>query len=124
MCEVYVNINEATVTAVNEFNSFKGYGVDFFIEVKGSNGTVYLQVVLYDNIARRNYGYIHAGDHVKVTGDLKVKPYEKKDGTAGTALIIERPISFSKIVSGYSEPQLQPDNTVINTDTDDEEPLY
>ena len=33
-------INKATVTAVHEFNSFKGYGVDFFIEAQTSNGTV------------------------------------------------------------------------------------
>lgn len=123
MSEVNVNINKAAVTAVHEFNSFKGYGVDFFIEVKSSNGTVYLQVVLYDDIACSFSGNIRVGDHVRVTGDLKVKPYEKKDGTAGTALIIERPVSFSKVVSGYSEPQLPP-NTVINTDTGLEEPLY
>ena len=111
MSEVNVNINEAAVTAVHEFNSFKGYGVDFFIEVHGSNGTVYLQVVVYDDTARRYSSYIHVGDHVSVIGDLKVKSYAKKDRTAGTALIIERPVTFFKIVSGNSEQQLLQDDS-------------
>ncbi len=48
-----------------------------------------------------------------MTGDLKVKVYRKKDGTDGTALIIERPSEFRKIRSSNSEPQL-PQQSVAN----------
>ena len=111
-------INKATVTAVHEFKSFKGYGVDFFIEAQTSNGTVYLQVVTYDDMARSYCQYIHAGDEVQITGALKVKTYQKKDGTAGTALVIERPVSFSKIVSSNSStqsPQTSTDESKISS---------
>lgn len=106
MSEVNVNINSAAVTAIHEFNSFMGYGVDFYIEARSSIGTVYLQVVVYDNEARSYCRYIHEGDYVRVTGDLKTDKYKKKDGTEGISLIIERPVSFSKIVGSDSESQL------------------
>ena len=106
MANVNININEAAVTAVHEFRSVRGYGVDFYIEAQSSDCTVYLQVVTYDNEARSYCQYIHEGDYVRVTGDLKVKVYKKKDGTEGTALIIERPVSFSKLVRDNSKPQL------------------
>lgn len=105
MGTVDVNINEAAVTAVHEFRSFKGYGVDFFIEVRSSNCTVYLQVVLYDEDARRNRNFILEGDNVKVAGTLKVKTYRKKDGSEGHSLIIERPVLFAKTAGRNSEPQ-------------------
>ncbi len=107
MSQVNVTIEEAAVTAVHEFNSFKGYGADFYVEAQSSNSTVYLQVVVYDDEARSYCRYIHEGDYVRITGDLKTKPYRKKDGTEGLSLIIERPVVFSKIVSGNSKPQLQ-----------------
>jgi len=110
MSNVNIYINEAAVTAIHEFNSFKGYGVDYFVEAQSCNGTVYLQVVAYDNEARSYCQYIHEGDYVRVTGDLKVKVYKKKDGTDGTALIIEKPIVFSKIISGNSSQQLLQNN--------------
>ena len=106
MANVNINIIEATVTAVHEFRSVRGFGADFFIEAQSSDCTVYLQVVVYDNEARSYCQYIHEGDYVRVTGDLKVKVYKKKDGTEGTALIIERPVSFSKIVRSNSKSQL------------------
>lgn len=109
MSQVDVNINEAVVTAVHEFKSFKGYGVDFFVEARSTKGTVFLQVVTYDNEARSYCQYIHEGDYVRVTGDLTVKVYKKKDGTEGTALTIERPVSFSKIVRSDSKLQLLQD---------------
>ena len=105
MGTVDVNINEAAVTAVHEFGSYKGWGIDFFIKVQSSDCTVYLQVVLYDEEARRKSSYIHEGDFVRVVGILKDKPYQKKDGTAGHSLLIERPIVFDKIVGRNSNPQ-------------------
>ena len=122
MATVDVSINEAVVTAVREFNSFKGYGVDVFIVVQSSDCTLYLQVVLYDNEARRNKPNIHEGDYVRVAGILKDKPYIKKDGTAGHSLLIERPVTFAKIDGRNSVQQLQHDN--IDTDDDDFETPY
>lgn len=107
---IILPISKATVTAVHEFKSFKGYGVDFYIEAQTSNGTVYLQIVTYDDMARSYCQHIHAGDEVQITGALKVKTYQKKDGTAGTALIIERPTAFAKIASG-NRMQLPQDTT-------------
>ena len=107
MSEVNININSAAVTAIHEFKSFKGYGVDFYIEAQSSNGTVYFQVVLYDDTACNYCRYIHEGDYVRVTGDLKTKPYRKKDGTEGLSLIIERPVVFSKIAGCNRIEQLQ-----------------
>ena len=107
MNNITININEAAVTAIHEFNSIKGYGVDFYIEAKSSNGTVYFQIVTYDNEARSYCRYIHEGDYVRVTGELKTKPYRKKDGTEGLSLLIERPVLFSKIASSNSKPQFQ-----------------
>ncbi len=103
---VNIIINEAAVTAVNEFKSFKGYGVDFFVEASSSNGSVYFQIVVYDDAARSYSRYIHEGDHVKVTGFLKTKPYKKKNGCDGLSLIIERPNEFRKISGSNSELQL------------------
>lgn len=105
MSNINVSIIEAVVTAVHEFNCLKGYGVDYFVEVQSSNSTVYLQIVVYDNDARSYCQYIHEGDSINVTGDLKVKVYKKKDGTDGIALIIERPVSFSKIDHSKDKPQ-------------------
>ena len=118
MSLVNINIREATVTAVHEFTSYLGYGVDFFIEAQSSYGTVYLQVIIYDSSARNYCQYIHQGDSVRVTGDLKVKVYKKKDGTDGTALIIEKPEVFSKIVGSNSRTQLlqdTPNNKIQNS---------
>ncbi len=103
---VDVNINEATVTAVHEFHSIKGYGVDFYVEARSNNGAVFLQIIVYDNEARNYCRYIHEGDHVKVTGNMTVKPYAKKDGTTGCSFVVERPIMFRKIVGWNSEQQL------------------
>ena len=116
MSSVNININEAAVTAVREFNSFKGYGLDIFIEAQSSDCTLYLQVTLYDNEARRNSPYVRVGDHVKVAGTLKYKPYTKKDGTAGHSLLIERPVTFTKTGSGNSETLSQQNNIVSDDD--------
>ena len=105
MSQVDININAAAVTAIHRFSSRKGEGADFFISAQSSNCTVYLQVTLYDDEARRNCNYIHEGDMVRVTGVLKMKTYIKADGTAGYSLVIERPISFSKIVGCNSNLQ-------------------
>lgn len=107
MSKVNINVQEAVVTAINKFSSYKGFGADFFVGAQSCNGTVYLQVTLYDSEARRNCDYIHEGDKVRITGDMKVKPYIKKDGTAGCSLIVERPIVFSKIISGNCDQQSQ-----------------
>ena len=114
MSNVNININEAAVTAVKEFRSSLGYGVDFYIEACSSNGTVYLQVVAYDEEARSYSRAIHQGDCVRVTGDLKVKVYPKKDGTAGCSLLIERPKVFTRITCSNSEQTLR--DTSDNSD--------
>lgn len=91
------------------------------IEAQSSNGTVYLQVVVYDEEARNDCRVIHEGDTVKVTGVLSVKPYQKKDGTVGTAVTIERPTLFVKIASNNCHPQLlqQTEETINNESSDD-----
>lgn len=106
MSNVNINIKEAAVTAVNRFTTFKGIGADFYIEARSSNCTVYLQVVLYDTEATRALSSICIGDCVTVAGDLKDKPYPKKDGTEGHSLLVERPSLFRKIAGGNSEQQL------------------
>ena len=105
MSTVDININEAKVTAINEFTSRMGYGLDVFIEAKSSYCTVYLQVVIYDDEARKTHSSICEGDYVRVTGMLKEKTYTKKDGSAGYSLIIEKPVVFSKIVVSNGELQ-------------------
>lgn len=108
MSQVNVNIDKATVTAIHRFRSFRGEGIDFYVEAKSSNCTVYLQIVLYDGDARSALvNSIHEGDNVRVTGDLKVKSYLKLDGTPACSLIIERPVVFTKIVTGNSGQQYQ-----------------
>ena len=107
MENVKLYINEAAVTAVHEFNSYKGYGVDFFIAARSNYSTLYLQVVLYDNEARRYSNIIHKGDNIMVEGSLKVKPYSKSDDTAGYSLVIEKPVVFRKANSSTSDQQSQ-----------------
>ncbi len=126
MATVDVNINEAAVTAVHEFKSYMGYGVDFYIETQSSDCTLYLQVVVYDEEARKKHSYIHEGDYIKVTGALKDKPYQKKDGTAGHSLLIEKPVIFDKIVGRNCEQQSQQNHSDGNSaDTNvEEEALY
>lgn len=106
MSHVDVNIKEARVTALNAFKSSMGDGLDVFIEAKCSYCTVYLQVVLYDDEACRMRSSICEGDYVRVTGILKEKTYTKKDGTAGYALIIERPTVFAKKAGSDCSPQV------------------
>jgi len=111
MSQVNVNVNEAIVAAVKEFNTFKGYGVDFYVQAHSSSGTVILQVVLYDNEARSYCQNIHVGDTVSITGNLKVKIYRKADGAEGFSLVIEKPVSFTRIASGSSKQLLQTSET-------------
>ena len=122
MSTVNVNINEAAVTAVKKFTTFKGVGADFYIEARSNDCTVYLQVVLYDTEATRALSSICEGDVVTVTGVLKDKPYNKRDGTAGHSLLIERPVVFMKLIRRNSESQLlqQGDETINTTSSDDE----
>lgn len=101
-----INIDEAAVTAVNEFNSKIGYGVDFYVKARNSRDVEYFQVVVYDDEARSYCRHIHEGDHVRVTGIMTTKPYKKKNGENGLQLIIERPLDFRKYSSGNSEQQL------------------
>lgn len=111
MENVMVTIKDAAVTAVREFRSFKGYGVDFYIEAMSGNSPLYFQVVFYDDIARSYCRNIHEGDHVKVTGSFRDKIYRKNDGTDGHSLLMERPKVFAKTAGGNSEQQLpQQDN--------------
>ena len=108
MSKVNVNIDEAIVTAVHKFRSSKGEGIDFYVEAKSSNCTVYLQIVLYDEEARsRMVNSIQKGDSVRVTGQLKLKSYQKSDATAGCSLVIERPEVFSIIAGRKNEQQFQ-----------------
>ena len=104
---VNINIDEAAVTAVHEFQSNMGFGADFFVKARNSRDEEYFQVVVYDNEARSYCRYIHEGDHVRVTGILTTKPYKKKNGENGLSLILERPTAFRKIASGNSNQQLQ-----------------
>ncbi len=108
MDNVIVTIKDAAVTAVHEFRSFKGYGVDFYIEAMSGNSPVYFQVVFYDDIARSYCRNIHEGDHVKVTGSFRDKIYRKKDGTDGHISLMERPKVFAKTACSNSEQQVQP----------------
>ena len=122
MSTVNVNINEAAVTAVKKFTTFKGVGADFYIEARSSKCTVYLQVVLYDAEATRALSSICEGDSVTVAGDLKDKPYHLKNGAEGHSLVVERPAVFMKLIRRNSEPQLlqQADETINTTSSDDE----
>lgn len=111
MSNINIHIEDGTVTGIREFTSRIGYGADFFVEAKGDKCTVYFQVTVYDDTARSYRSYIHEGDHVIVTGDLKDKVYKKSDGSEGHSLIIERPINLRKIVRGTSGMQVPQNNT-------------
>ena len=110
MSTVNIEIKEAIVTSVREFNTRKGPGLCCNIEASSHIGTVYLEVVLYDGDALRISGLIHEGDIVTVSGYLKDKPYTKRDGTSGNSILIERPTAFAKIASG-NRMQLPQDTT-------------
>lgn len=122
MSQVEVNINEAKVTAVNAFKSRMGDGIDVYIEAKSSYCTIYLQVVLYDDEARKTNSSIREGDYVRAAGMLKEKTYTKKDGTVGYSLIIEKPTLFSKIVSENCSQQVphQTSSNVVSPSECDE----
>ena len=122
MSEININIYKAVVTAIKEFNTCKGYGVDFYVEAKCSDCTVYLQIVFYDRAAQLYYKSVHEGDYVIVSGTLKVKPYIKKDGTTGCSLLIEKPTDFCLMTVNKSEKQEQYNNS-CNT-TSQTETLY
>lgn len=104
-------LEEAVVTAIRDFRSHLGFGVDFHVEASSGNGSIYFEVVTYDNEARSYCKYIHEGDCVRVTGVLKVKPYQKKDGTAAISLVIERPDSIRKVFCGNCNPQVPQDSS-------------
>ncbi len=106
-----IHLPEAVVTEVREFHSQLGYGIDFRVEASSGNGRIYFEVVTYDNEARSYCSYIHEGDSVQVTGYLKAKPYQKKDGTAAISLVIERPDSIRKVFSGNRNPQVPQDSS-------------
>lgn len=143
MSNVLVDIQSATVTSIREFNTYKGYGVDFYIKAQGTECTVYLQVVLFDREARNQFSFFNEGDTVRVAGILKDRPYLKKDGTPGHSLIIENPGVFHKIITSNNTPRSQPAvnsnvptelmqtdpmttgyNYSDSSDFDSEEPLY
>ena len=107
MSEVNVNIDKAEVTQIREFCSSKGYGIDIYVTAKSSDCTVYLQIVLYDERARKGYNIVHVGDILTVKGILKVKNYPKNDGTTGWSLTIENPEYLCQVQnSSNSIPQL------------------
>ena len=88
---------KGTVTLVKDFHSSQGYGVDFYVEDKDAMGTVYLQVVAYDDTARTYFSDIKENDHVRGNGRLKVRPYTKRDGSHAMSLIVENPECFEKV---------------------------
>ena len=95
------------VQNVKKFRARGGYGLDVDIVAETKLGTTYLQVVLYDEQALYTYGKVNVGDIVNVTGNIRVKPYQKADGTAAVSLTIERPELFDKHMQfGRIEPLL------------------
>ncbi len=115
MQKANIHLPEAVVTVVCEFRSNLGYGARFNVEASSGTGSVFFEVVTYDNEARGYCKYIHEGDSVEVTGFLKAKPYRKKDGTTGISLVIERPESFRKVASSNSNSQLTQDSSDSET---------
>ena len=91
MPSVNVNTKKATVIDVHSFQTRQGYGVDFYVEANSGIGTVYLQIVLYDDRARKATANIQKGDLLDISGCLKHKTYQKKDGSTGSSLVIENP---------------------------------
>ena len=135
MENLIVTINEATITNMHEVHSNQGYGLDIFIRAENDAGTVYLQIVLYDDRARAAYRSVQVGNCIKLSGQLKVKNYSKKDGTTGLSLVVENPSPINIIPHRNNESQRQdqpsssdtPTNTSSNTPTntlldDDDQP--
>ncbi len=110
-----------TVTKVHEFYTQQGYGIDIFLKETEGTETLYLQIVLYNETARKFFNLIQVDDNVKVSGRLKYKPYAKKDGTITASLIIERPNMLERLSQPSQElPGSNGDDTLNNfTDTDE-----
>jgi single-strand DNA-binding protein len=63
------------------------FGVALSFYQKGSDrGTQWVNVSLFGTRAEKLAPYLTAGSSVAVTGDLKVRTYEKSDGETGISL--------------------------------------
>ena len=100
MAQVNIKADGCKVMNIKKFTTRMGNGADFYVEVKGNAGTVYLQVVLYDAAANYAVNSVHEGDIIDITGILSVKPYQKNDGTAGCSLMVVQPEMFDKHIGG------------------------
>ena len=106
-------VKNGKVTNVKKFRAKGGYGLDVDVMAVTELNTLYFQVVLYDEQALHAYPAVNVDDIVDVTGHLKVKPYQKADGTAAVSLTIERPELFDKHTNGGRRESLLPNQPAV-----------
>ena len=123
MPRVEVNTKKATVTKVCPFQTRMGPGVNFYVEAKSDIGTVYLQVVLYDERARKALLDIHKDNLLDISGSLKYQMYQKKDGTTGYSLVIENPeqLTVHKNPADTASQELQSNTSQLDYPEDAEQ---
>lgn len=104
------------ITSMKQFSAPGGPGLDVYIEDTSEGYTIYLQVVLYDEKAKKGSSLLRQGDIITVEGPINLNYYQKADGTKAFNLVVVNPKVQPESFPAKQEMQeLQEQKTVQET---------